>query len=119
LLFHRHRHPASHECKSLNNDEQRKLERKLAAQEQLAKTFSSSDTGSKKRKVIKSVPIKSKNGGMVELMKIKSQAKGNASIPASSRIYIYVQCPKESKLDSQSVYFDKVKKFSFLDILGT
>jgi hypothetical protein len=78
----------------------------LAAQEQLAKTFSSD--ANKKRKMVKSVPAKSKNGGIVELMKIKSQAKGNASIPASCRIYIYVQCPKESKLDSQSVYFDKV-----------
>lgn len=78
----------------------------MAAQEQLSKTFSS-DTN-KKRNVIRSVPAKSKNSGMVELMKMKSQAKGNASIPISSRIYIHVQCPKESKLDSQSVYFDKV-----------
>lgn len=45
---------------------------------------------------------------MVELMKIKSQAKGSASVPATSRIYIYVQGPKESKVESQSVYFDKV-----------
>jgi hypothetical protein len=45
---------------------------------------------------------------MVELMKIKSQAKGSASVPAASRIYIYVQGPKESKVESQSMYFDKV-----------
>lgn len=102
----RHRHPASHSCQSLDTDEQRKMERKLAAQEKVAKTFTSQPT--KKRKVITSVPVRSKNGGMVELMKIKSQAKGSPSVPAASRIYIYVQGPKESKVDSQSVYFDKV-----------
>ncbi|KAF1800279.1 hypothetical protein V8B55DRAFT_1545979 [Mucor lusitanicus] len=101
----KHRHPASHSCQSLDTDEQRKMERKLAAQEKVAKTFTSQPT--KKRKVITSVPVRSKNGGMVELMKIKSQAKGSPSVPAASRIYIYVQGPKESKVDSQSVYFDK------------
>ncbi|KAL9552860.1 hypothetical protein PS6_004230 [Mucor atramentarius] len=101
----KHRHPATHGCQSLDIDEQRKTDRKLAAQEKVAKTFAPQPT--KKRKVIKSVPVKSKNGGMVELMKIKSQAKGSASVPVASRIYIYVQGPKESKVDSQSVYFDK------------
>lgn len=89
----------------MNDDEQRKLDRKIAAQEKVAKTFTPSE--SKKRK-LKSVPVKSKNGGMVELMKIKSQAKGSPSIPTTSRIYLYVQCPKDSKLEFQSVYFDKV-----------
>lgn len=102
----RHRHPATHGCQSLDIDEQRKTDRKLAAQEKVAKTFAPQPT--KKRKVIKSVPVKSKNGGMVELMKIKSQAKGSASVPVASRIYIYVQGPKESRVDLQSVYFDKV-----------
>jgi hypothetical protein len=101
----RHRHPSSHQCRSLNNDEQRKIDRKLAAQGKLAKTF---HPITKKQHKIKSVPVKSKNGGMVELMKIKQQAKGQANIPATSRIYIYIQCPKESKLDFQSAYFDKV-----------
>ncbi|KAI7896946.1 uncharacterized protein EV154DRAFT_491300 [Mucor mucedo] len=100
----RHRHPSAHRCKSLNDDEDRKRDRKLAAQEKVAKTF----TSPTKKPKIKSVAVKSKNGGMVELMKIKSQAKGSASVPTSSRIYLYVQCPKESKLDFQSVYFDKL-----------
>ena len=91
----------------MDNDEQKKLDRKVAAQEKLAKTFTSTTTPMKKRK-IKSVAVKSRNGGMVELMKIKSQAKGGANIPAASRIYIYVQCPKEAKIETQPVYFDKV-----------
>ncbi|KAG2205297.1 hypothetical protein INT46_009789 [Mucor plumbeus] len=101
----KHRHPASHVCQSLDTDEQRKIDRKLAAQEKVAKTFAPQPA--KKNKIIKSVPVKSKNGGIVELMKIKSQAKGSASVPAASRIYIYVQGPKESKVESQSMYFDK------------
>ncbi|CEP13158.1 hypothetical protein [Parasitella parasitica] len=101
----KHRHPASHGCQSLDTEEQRKIDRRLAAQEKLAKTFVPQPP--KKRKIITAVPVKSKNGGMVELMKIKSQAKGSANVPASSRIYIYVQGPKESKVELQSVYFDK------------
>lgn len=105
----RHRHPSSHICKSLIEDEQKKMNRKVAAQEKVAKTFSY--TSEPKRQKIKSVPIKSKNGGMVELMKMKSQAKGSASVPTTSRIYLYVQCPKGSTLELQSVYFDKVYIF--------
>ncbi|CAO3639786.1 unnamed protein product [Mucor hiemalis] len=100
----RHRHPSSHTCKSLGNDEQRKLDRKIAAQEKLAKTFAPV-LAPKKR----TVPAKTKSGGMVELMKIKSQAKGLDNIPATSRIYIYVKHPRESKASEESlpVYFDK------------
>ncbi|KAI8646191.1 hypothetical protein BD408DRAFT_410357 [Parasitella parasitica] len=101
----KHRYPASHGCQSLCADEQRKIDRKIAAQEKLAKTFVPQPP--KKRKIITAVPVKSKNGGMVELMKIKSQAKGSVSVPASSRIYIYIQGPKESKVELQSAYFDK------------
>ncbi|KAI8051830.1 hypothetical protein BDF21DRAFT_432197 [Thamnidium elegans] len=101
----RHRHPSSHICKSLIEDEQKKMNRKVAAQEKVAKTFSY--TSEPKRQKIKSVPVKSKNGGMVELMKMKSQAKGSASVPTASRMYLYVQCPNGSTLESQSVYFDK------------
>lgn len=79
----------------------------------MAKTFSPT----LKKPKLKSVPVKTKNGGMVELMKIKSQAKGNPSVPTSSRIYLYVQCPKSSTLDSQSVYFDKVSVKIFI-VLG-
>ncbi|KAI8082668.1 uncharacterized protein B0P05DRAFT_537948 [Gilbertella persicaria] len=102
----RHRHPSSHGCQSLETDEKRKLERKLAAQEKLSKTFPM-EAMNKKRKVIQSVLVKSKSGGMVELMKMKSQAKGTGSVPAASRIYLYIQCPKESKFDSLPMYFDK------------
>lgn len=100
----RHRHPSSHNCKSLGNDEQRKLDRKTAAQEKLAKTFTSVLTPKKR-----TAPITTKKGGMVELMKIKSQAKGQDNVPATCRIYIYVQHPKESKstVESIPVYFDK------------
>lgn len=105
----RHRHPASHVCKALIEDEQRKMKRKIEAQEKLAKTFSIT-TEPKKTKLKTVLPVKTKHGGMVELMKMKSQAKGSSSVPVTSRMYLYVQCPKGSSLESQSVYFDKVKK---------
>lgn len=100
----------------MDNDEQRKLDRKAAAQEKIAKTFTPAHSVPKKRK-LKAVPVKSRNGGMVELMKIKSQAKGPANVPAASRIYIYVQCPKESKIESQSLYFDKVTILHYEDLV--
>ncbi|CEI87660.1 hypothetical protein RMCBS344292_02070 [Rhizopus microsporus] len=100
------RHPSAHSCESLLADEKRKAERKLAAQEKVAKTFKVT-TKIEKAQTIKPVPVKSKNGGMVELMKMKSQAKGDLSVPIASRLYIYVQCPKESFADSLSVFFDK------------
>ncbi|KAI9361029.1 hypothetical protein BD770DRAFT_471031 [Pilaira anomala] len=103
----RHRHPASHVCKSLIEDEQRKMKRKIDAQEKLAKTFTTTTTTEPKKTKLKTVPVKTKNGGMVELMKMKSQAKGSSSVPVTSRMYLYVQCPKASSLESQSVYFDK------------
>lgn len=95
----------------MNTDEQKKIDRKLAAQEKLAKTFTP-PTIVKKKKVIQSVPVKSKNGGMVELMKMKQQAKGSSNVPLSVRLYVYVQCPKESKTPSLTLYFDKVKLIS-------
>ncbi|CAO3703626.1 unnamed protein product [Rhizopus stolonifer] len=102
----KHRHPSTHQCESLFADEKKKLERKLAAQEKVAKTLklSSNITKQTTRTV---VPAKSKTGGMVELMKMKSQAKGDSSVPVASRIFLYVQCPKLSNMDSISVYFDK------------
>lgn len=98
----------------MGNDEQRKLDRKIAAQEKLAKTFAPV-LAPKKR----AVPVKTKSGGMVELMKIKSQAKGLDNIPATNRIYIYVKHPQESKasVESLPVYFDKVKK-GFGEVIG-
>lgn len=85
------------------------MKRKIEAQEKLAKTFSIT-TEPKKTKLKTVLPVKTKHGGMVELMKMKSQAKGSSSVPVTSRMYLYVQCPKGSSLESQSVYFDKVKK---------
>lgn len=39
---------------------------------------------------------------------MRTQAKGDSSIPPASRIYLYVQCPKTSNMDTLSVFFDKV-----------
>lgn len=63
---------------------------------------------STKQKIIKPIPAKSKKGSIVELMKMRTQAKGDSSIPPASRIYLYVQCPKTSNMDTLSVFFDKV-----------
>ncbi|KAI8369658.1 hypothetical protein BD560DRAFT_397425 [Blakeslea trispora] len=98
-----HRHPSSHQCSSISLEETRTREKKLATQALLAKTFATEP----KQKITKRVPAQGKNGGMVELMKIKSKAKGVTSVPATSRIYLYIQCPQEANMDSLTMYFDK------------
>ncbi|KAG0738028.1 hypothetical protein G6F57_012627 [Rhizopus arrhizus] len=102
----KHRHPSTHNCECLFADEKRKLERKLAAQEKMAKTLKLPDS-STRQKIIKPIPAKSKKGSIVELMKMRTQAKGDSSIPPASRMYLYVQCPKTSNMGSLSVFFDK------------
>ncbi|KAI8987507.1 hypothetical protein BDF20DRAFT_270494 [Mycotypha africana] len=110
----RHRHPASHACPSLKNREDRKLQRNLAAQEKLANTFVPNTVSGRKTTTpgsvsqkINSTTTKKKSSSMVELMKIKAQAKGNPSIPPALRIYLYVQYPEETQLKEAPMYFDK------------
>ncbi|KAI8139732.1 hypothetical protein BJV82DRAFT_242346 [Fennellomyces sp. T-0311] len=98
----KHRLKMDHGCPALEVDE--KEARKQAAQEKLSKTFTASKptTGTAK-KVVKPV----KKNTMIELMKMKSKAKGSSSIPLSSRLYLHVQFPKECNRASLPMFFDK------------
>ncbi|CAO3643447.1 unnamed protein product [Cunninghamella blakesleeana] len=118
----KHRYPSTHQCSKLEEDQ--KEMRRLAAQEQLAKTFGKSASSStiKHTSVSNNEPPtkKVKKGSpMVELMKIKSKAKGINSVPMASRLYLYIQFPKESKLSLQPMYFDKYDRVGkTLDLLA-
>ncbi|KAG0194244.1 AN1-type zinc finger protein 1 [Apophysomyces sp. BC1034] len=99
-----HRYPSSHACQSLNARDERKEQRRLAAQETIKKTFkpaATTTTSTAKRKTA------SKTSSIVELMKAKAKAKGNTSIPMASRLYLNVQFPKESNIASAPMFFDK------------
>ncbi|KAI9246270.1 hypothetical protein BDA99DRAFT_267410 [Phascolomyces articulosus] len=100
----KHRLKVDHRCPSLDVDE--KETRKQAAQEKLNKTFALQKTTASlsSKKVTK--PGAKKNT-MVELMKMKSKAKGSTSIPLSARIYLNVEFPKECNRPAQPMYFDK------------
>ncbi|KAG0175362.1 AN1-type zinc finger protein 1 [Apophysomyces sp. BC1015] len=100
----KHRYPSSHACQSLNARDERKEQRRLAAQETIKKTFkpaATTTTSTAKRKTA------SKTSSIVELMKAKAKAKGNTSIPMASRLYLNVQFPKESNIASAPMFFDK------------
>ncbi|KAI7902597.1 uncharacterized protein BX663DRAFT_509784 [Cokeromyces recurvatus] len=100
-----HRYPSSHHCVSLNENEQKKQDRKLAAQEKLSKTFHHNKPLVESSLKIKKAIVSKKPGGIVELMKMKSQAKGieGSSIPIHSRIYLYVS----SKDSTRPVFLNK------------
>ncbi|KAG2218404.1 hypothetical protein INT45_011592 [Circinella minor] len=102
----KHRLKVDHGCPILEVDE--KETRKQAAQEKLSKTFTPLKTttisSTSSKKITK--PIGKKNI-MVELMKMKSKAKGSSSIPLSARIYLNVEFPKECNRSNQPMFFDK------------
>ncbi|KAF7728349.1 AN1-type zinc finger protein 1 [Apophysomyces ossiformis] len=115
----KHRYPSSHACRSLHAREDKKEQRRLAAQETIKRTFkpavkgtvtnSTTATSTTNRKT------PSKTSSMVELMKAKAKAKiefithikGNTSIPMTSRLYLNVRFPKECNRDPAPMFFDK------------
>ncbi|KAI9485553.1 MAG: hypothetical protein EXX96DRAFT_12375 [Benjaminiella poitrasii] len=107
-----HRYPSSHQCSLLHENEQKKIDKKLMAQEKLAKTFHQHKSAAaiSTTAKVKKVKTNTKTGGMIELMKMKSQAKNvGASVPITSRIYLYVRKPnfKEPKNSLLPLYLDK------------
>ncbi|KAI8388129.1 uncharacterized protein BYT42DRAFT_223382 [Radiomyces spectabilis] len=105
----KHRHPLSHQCISLNADEERKVQRREAAQEKLAKTFKPPPSSPVTQRKANRDTAQKKNT-MVEMMKIKAKAKGLTSVPLNSRIYLYVHFPKETHTEPQPMFFDKLAK---------
>ncbi|KAI8992212.1 hypothetical protein BDB01DRAFT_777510 [Pilobolus umbonatus] len=95
----KHRYPA-HDCLTMDM----KSERKNAAEQKITKIF-----GDRPSAVTKPVKprVMTPMARKVEMMKIKSKAKGLSSIPQASRIYLNIQPPKESNMATQPVYLDK------------
>ncbi|CAO3630697.1 unnamed protein product [Cunninghamella echinulata] len=123
----KHRYPTTHQCSKLEEDP--KEIRRLAAQEKLAKTFnkasssSSTDNSTILNKSLSNTEPPSKKikkgSPAIELMKMKSKAKGVTSVPMASRLYLHIQFPKESNLSLQPMYLDKFDRVGkALDLLA-
>ncbi|KAL1931692.1 hypothetical protein VTP01DRAFT_9835 [Rhizomucor pusillus] len=82
----KHRHAVDHNCPSIKTTEYLKEDRHR-----------------------KAAPVE-KPRGIVEWMKIKSKAKGPSSIPLDSRLYLYVDFPKETGMEQQPMFFDKTSR---------
>ncbi|KAL1917644.1 uncharacterized protein VTP21DRAFT_4037 [Calcarisporiella thermophila] len=101
----KHRHVSSHACPSLHMLSAQKHLRREAA---LAATSSLVDaSANKERKTWTPKKAGSKTSRMVELMRIKSRAEGDKSVPLSSRVYVSVEFPKECGLAAKPMFFDK------------
>ncbi|KAI8876133.1 hypothetical protein K501DRAFT_327175 [Backusella circina FSU 941] len=111
----KHRHSSTHNCTSMDADQKRKDERKAAAQEIIAQKFTSLPKVTK----LKTIPAKKSTGSKLELMKFKSKAKGPASVPVNSRVYLYVQGPEEAQSITHNCYFDKTNSIGrLLDMIA-
>ncbi|KAI8099891.1 uncharacterized protein BX664DRAFT_322341 [Halteromyces radiatus] len=113
----KHRYQTTHQCPALLIDP--KEERKLAAQEKLAKTYKHTTTTTRSSS---SSNLKRKVNPVVEMMKIKAKAKGLASVPMASRLYLYIKFPEDANLSQleQPMYLDKYNRVGkTLDMLAT
>ncbi|RUP48501.1 hypothetical protein BC936DRAFT_144479 [Jimgerdemannia flammicorona] len=114
----KHRSPLVHACSSLDALEVQKQRKRQAAQELLAQTFfkktaadgtSAADLAKKAKAA--STPRPVKGSRTVEVIKMKASARGDASIPQASRLYLHVRFPVEAGLPNKSMFMDKVGSF--------
>ncbi|CAG8475593.1 5901_t:CDS:2 [Ambispora gerdemannii] len=114
----KHRYPASHQCCSLTVASDAKAKRRAKAEEIKAQYLRASKADSQSKITSKSSlvnittnPIndkpKKKTSKIVEVMKLKSKAQGDESIPHDSRIYLCVHFPRDSKLSPKPLFFNK------------
>ncbi|CAG8535605.1 9910_t:CDS:2 [Funneliformis caledonium] len=110
-----HRHPPAHQCASLNIAFEEKAKRRMMAEEMISRYIKKSSSDKFKSDEIVSSSSKSttitnkpkKKNKMIEMMKLKSKAQGDSSIPANSRIYLSVDFPSDSKVPNKPMFFNK------------
>ncbi|RHZ89417.1 hypothetical protein Glove_14g45 [Diversispora epigaea] len=107
----KHRYPSIHECPSLNVHAETKAKRREMAEELIAKYFkkplSPSGNTTINAKTATIQPKKKKENKMVKLMVLKSNAKGDSSIPPDSRLYLTIEFPRDSNIASKPMFFNK------------
>ncbi|GBC07236.1 hypothetical protein RclHR1_07320009 [Rhizophagus clarus] len=106
----RHRHPPAHQCESLDVASNEKAKRRVLAEELISKykkksASKSDNTGSTSKNVTTNKP--QKKNKKIEVMKLKSKAQGDSSIPASTRVYLSVDFPHDSKVSNKPMFFNK------------
>ncbi|TPX57224.1 hypothetical protein CcCBS67573_g09280 [Chytriomyces confervae] len=101
-----HRHARDHNCdvgdKLLVQAQERREEIASLVQEKMG---GGSVVAKEKKPVV--VVAKKKVNYAIELMKMKSSAKGESFIPTESRVYLRIHFPCESALASQAMFFHK------------
>ncbi|CAG8633880.1 27570_t:CDS:2 [Dentiscutata erythropus] len=113
----KHRHPSTHQCASLNIASENKAKRREMAEELIAKYFkktnsdtndntSTSATSSKSQSSLTAKP-KKKGNKMIEVMKLKSKAQGDSSIPMDSRLFLNVEFLNNSNVVNKPMFFNK------------
>ncbi|KAF0471867.1 an1 zinc finger protein [Gigaspora margarita] len=112
----KHRHPPTHQCASLNIASENKVKRREMAEELIAKYFkktnsdtndntSTSSTSSKSQSF--TAKPKKKGNKMIEVMKLKSKAQGDSSIPTDARLYLNVEFLNNSNVVNKPMFFNK------------
>ncbi|KAJ3233987.1 AN1-type zinc finger protein 1 [Chytriomyces hyalinus] len=100
-----HRHAQDHNCdvgeKLVDAKQERREEIASLVQEKMGSVVK------EKKPVVAAVVGKKKVNYAIELMKMKSSAKGESSIPTESRVYLRIHFPCESALPSQALFFHK------------
>ncbi|KAI9319149.1 hypothetical protein BX666DRAFT_1430198 [Dichotomocladium elegans] len=111
----KHRHGVDHDCPALQADETTKRKKEVEAL--LSKIKENQPQKVQKKP---SLAAKKKMNPTVELMKMKSKAKGQASLPLTSRIYLYVTYPQEhSQPADLPMFFDKtIRVGKLLDMVA-
>lgn len=107
-IFGRHRYRAAHQCsadaKAIKDKEERKTAARMKIEEHLGKRPS-------EKKATPSTVVRPKRlNPKLELMKLKTRAKGDDGVPQESRLYFTVHFPDSSKKDPVPLFFDKVRK---------
>ncbi|RIA96015.1 hypothetical protein C1645_859812 [Glomus cerebriforme] len=113
----KHRHPQTHQCASLNVASDEKAKRRMIAEEIISKyvkkstsnTTNTSDdkdnTSSSSKSATTNKPKKINK--KIEVMKLKSKAQGESSIPANARLYLSVDFPHDSNIHNKPMFFNK------------
>ncbi|KAI9337935.1 hypothetical protein BDR26DRAFT_863321 [Obelidium mucronatum] len=101
-----HRHGVDHNCVDIARQAASAQEKKTGIQNLVNSKLGLPLTATTSKKEVLGIPKKKVNY-KIELMKMKQNAKGDASIPTESRIYFRVHFPQESSMESQPLYFHK------------
>ncbi|CAO3692430.1 unnamed protein product [Umbelopsis ramanniana] len=107
LFCLKHRYRAAHQCsadaKAIKDKEERKTAARMKIEEHLGKRPS-------EKKATPSTVVRPKRlNPKLELMKLKTRAKGDDGVPQESRLYFTVHFPDSSKKDPVPLFFDKTQ----------